>query len=246
MKIDPKLRYANILSEAQAATPKLRRGERTRNALKLSAINVLDDVGYHRMRVSDICAGAKVSTAAFYQYYENKHEITLEVLKEFTINLMENLAAAPQAERRTAFEAMEAANLVWLRAVRANAGLMRCLLQLSDETPEFAAYYRTVSHTYNARLANSIARRLDADDAFEPVALLLAYALGAMMDELTRRLLVDENPHLAAVSDQLRMTDEGLAAFIAVIWHRAVFAADADAAVSGPGRTLIDAVKARR
>jgi len=241
MKIDPKLRYANVLAEAQAATPKLRRGERTKNALKLSAITVLDDVGYHRMRVSDICAGAKVSTAAFYQYYTNKHEITLEVLKEFALNLIENLANAPPPERKSAFESMKAANLTWLRAVRANAGLMRCLLQLSDETPEFAAHYRTISHTYNAKLAAAIVRRLEADQEFAPVALLLAYALGSMMDELTRRLLVEQNHHLIAVATELNVTDEDLAAFIAVIWHRAVFARDDGHALNGPAFALAQA-----
>src|ERR1700712_3561887 len=66
------LRYADFLDDRIANEPKRTKGARTRDALKLGAIKMLDSVGYHAMRVSDICDAAGVSGATFYLYFTNK------------------------------------------------------------------------------------------------------------------------------------------------------------------------------
>ena len=62
------LRYADYLDYQIKNAPKRTKGARTKDALKLGAIKVLDDVGYHAMRLSDICEVAGVSGATFYLY----------------------------------------------------------------------------------------------------------------------------------------------------------------------------------
>ena len=79
----PILRYADYLQHEITHAPKRTKGERTKEALKLGAIRVLDDVGYHAMRVSDLCEVAEVGSATFYLYFENKADITLQVLSDY-------------------------------------------------------------------------------------------------------------------------------------------------------------------
>src|SRR5258708_20412131 len=82
--VDPTrfLRYADRLQHQIANAPKPTKGERTKDALKLGAIRVLDDVGFHAMRVSDICSAASVGLATFYLYFDHNSDITLTALSE--------------------------------------------------------------------------------------------------------------------------------------------------------------------
>lgn len=219
---EPLVRYADHLQHEILHAPKATKGARTKDQLKLAAIRVLDDVGYHAMRVSDICDAAEVGGATFYLYFKNKTAITLEVLTEFadyTNSLMSSSYAATSA-----FESIRDGNVRWLRMIRANAGLMRCTLQLGDEEPSFSALVNEMNRRWYQRIAASVVRHFPEGGVPEDAALLAAYALGSMMDELIRKLLVYPDPSLVTLVERFTPSDEALADFLSVLWHQALYA----------------------
>src|SRR5690554_4359452 len=67
------------------------KGEQARNNLKQAALLVLERVGYHKMRISDVTAEAGVATGLFYHYFSDLKSLTIEVLSDFVAN-SQNLA----------------------------------------------------------------------------------------------------------------------------------------------------------
>ncbi len=214
-------RYADYLAHVIDAAPKRTKGERTRDMLKFGAIKVLDDVGYHAMRVSDICEAAGVAAATFYLYFDNKEQVTHVVLAEYLEAAMEMMAVRP--EGKGPFEAIRASHLKWLEVMQANAGLMRCILQLGDEVEDFRDLAHSANKQWYERIAQSLLRDHPQTAMPYDVALLSAYALGAMMDELARKLLIHPDPALLALKDRAVPTNEDLADFLAVLWYQALY-----------------------
>jgi AcrR family transcriptional regulator len=230
------LAFKSLLKEKQSAGAAKRKGERTRDKLKIAAVTVLNKLGYQRMRISDICKAAGISSGSFYIYYANKDEITIDVLTEFLNTIEETYRSGPTP--KSAYEAVYQANLTYIAAARANAGLFRCALQFLDEAPAFAAHEHRVTHMHIKRTAENILRHA-GDSSPDPDAILLAaYTLGGMIDELCRRLLVYKDPHLQAVTDSCAPRDEEIAEFLSVLWYRALYAKDPEGPRFAPAKAL--------
>lgn len=201
----------------------LGRGERTRISLKVAAVQALERIGYHDLTVSEVAKRARVSDATFYLYFKNKTEITVEVLTDFLDNLQSRSESARQEDP---FLSIYEANVRLIEAMQANAGLFRCLLQLADETEEFAAVNHRWTYDWYLRVAHSIMRRQGRSALSENSAVFAAYALGGMVDDIMRRLLVHNDAQLNRVSGELFSSHEELAEYLAVIWYRAIYGAD--------------------
>lgn len=214
-------KFSDVEARRQKELPNRRKGERTRDSLKLAAIEVLGDIGYHDMRLSDICERADVSPATFYIYFENKTVITVEVLTEF-LDALYDMEQLPSTVN-TPFGVIRDANRRWLRAARANSGLFRCVYQLGDEIAEFNQLMQRVNYRWYRRVAASVAKRVPGADPGEAVVLLAAYGLGAILDEIARKLVVYPDPHFLAALEDERLTDDDLAEFLSVLWFRAIY-----------------------
>jgi len=232
----PVFSFEAVLRQKQLSGEKKRKGERTRDSLKLGAVQALGEMGYHNLRVSDVCDRAGASHAAFYLYFKDKNDITQQVLTDF----VDTIAAWGRSGQRglTVYESCYHTNLAWIRATRANAGLVRCILQLSDDTPEFKKFNDHNGYEWFAHVARTIAKRFLRDPVDERVLLLTVYALGSMMDDLTRRLLVTRDPNLQKLVDGVTPSDEALAEFLSMLWCRALFGTDVQAPRFSAGRQL--------
>ena len=213
--------FTALLEQKLKLSPPKRKGDRTREHLKLAAAHVLERVGYHAMRVSDITEQANFSDGSFYFYFKDKKEITLCVLEEFLEN-MQQVDVSPD-ELRTPFSSIRHANLHWLGVVRSNAGLMRCVLQLSDEDPEFGRIAQTFNRIWYEKIARSVVRNNPDKKVDYKAALFASLALGAMMDELIRRIAIYPDESLVAFLDEMCPNDEDLADALAVIWFRTLY-----------------------
>jgi AcrR family transcriptional regulator len=220
-------RYADLLAALQLHNASRRKGERTRDRLRLAAVQALEQRGYLQLRVADICKKAKVSPAVFYLYYPNKEAITVEVLSEFLRHTF-GLDEAPEAPRprRALFTSLVAKNLSWISALRANAGLGRCLLQLADQVPEFKVRVSQTNHQWYLLISEKMLERLPAVEIDRNSLLLAVYALCGMVDEICRKLLVSNDEHLVAIAGAAVADDHALAEFISLLWYRALFACD--------------------
>jgi AcrR family transcriptional regulator len=216
--------FGDVLKQRQLEAGEKRKGERTRDNLKLAAIEALERTGYHKLTVADICTRAGASHAAFYLYFKDKNDITHQVLSEF----MEEIFAQARSSDRgdSAFDSIYSTNLLWLRAAKANAGLMRCVLQLSDDTQQFKEFRESTDARWFAHVSRSIAKRWLGNQIDEKALLLTVYALGSMTDEFIRRILVSGDPHLQELVNDAAPTEEALAHFLTTLWFRALFGAD--------------------
>ena len=199
-----------------------RKGERTRLTLITAAARLLDKVGYRDLRVSDVNEGANVSNALFYVYFKNKDEISLEVLAgflEFLESFRDRDEPAGSAE-----VAILHGNLRYAQMFKANAGLMRCVFQFSDEFPDFAKRWHEWNARWRDRVVRSISRATDA--AFDkPEELDFAVAaLGSMVDAFLRLAFVEQEPTITGM--EFGSDPERLAELFTRLWVRSLFARD--------------------
>lgn len=214
--------YTRRLAAELKSNPPRRKGERTRRRLELAAARVLERNGFHGLRVADITSAADASDGSFYIYFRDKKEITLSVLEAF-------LTSSPLAVGSGGagyggpFGAIREANLLWIRHVRANAGLMRCVFQVSDEDTEFGRLVHSTNRTWYERVARSVVRNHPGAAVEPDAALFAAWTLGGMTDELLRRIVVYPDPNLVGFLGDTATDDEALATAIAVIWYRVLY-----------------------
>lgn len=209
---------ARLLREA----PPKRKSLRTKEQLKLAAARVLDRLGYHQVRVVDITERAGVSEAAFYTYFKDKREITLTVLTD-VLHVLSNLRHSDSHDGGSPFDAIRRARQFWFRAQRANAGLVRCILQFGDHDAEFAHLWRARNRELLEEVTTGLIRRYPDNAVDRDVVLLAVYALGALQDELMRLIASGDDPAFLDLVARLAPTDEQLAEVVAVIWHRTLF-----------------------
>lgn len=199
-----------------------RKGERTRDRLKVAAANILDKVSYQDLRVTDICKEAGVAPGTFYLYFENKQILTIEMLSEF----VEMFDREVRIRAQSPFESIYHANLSYIQIARRNPGFFRCVLHMSDVEPEFARFHQQISGKWYERVTSSLSRWLEIPD--DKMALLTTHALGSMMDDWVHRFFVAKDPTLVTNVKKLKLTDEEMAEYLSVIWYRAYFGKDPD------------------
>lgn len=219
-----------ILQKQQSVVGK-RKGERTRDRLRLCTIELLNEVGYRDLKLTDICQRAKTSPPVLYLYFPSKEALVHDILVEF---LQEFMNRASSSKSRTPYEAMYGANLQWIRLARSNAGLMRCLLQFSEEQRDFAELFARKSAEWNTRITRAIVHRFPAAQRDEAQIDLIVHALSGMMDELTRRLFASNDERLSSIVATVAPSDEALAEVLTTLWHRGLYCADPPKSLAPP------------
>jgi AcrR family transcriptional regulator len=201
--------------------PGRRKGERTRDALKASTADLLEKAGYLELRVGDICDGARVSNALFYLYFKNKTEITYEILVDF-LNIFGN-ALQPPARARNRFESIYWTTLTYTERFAAQPGLMRCLLQFSDELPQFGKLRNRWSQRWLESIVATLRERGAVDHASDAQLHVEAVALGAMVDGFLRNLYVERDQIVLRWAAEAVPSAIDVAELLSRLWYRAVF-----------------------
>jgi AcrR family transcriptional regulator len=186
-------------------------------------VELLNEVGYREMKVADVCARAGITPPVLYLYFDTKTALTTDVLEEF---LDRFIATAGTGSGQSAYQAIYQANLRWITLARANAGLMRCLLELSAEEPAFAKLFAKASDAWYRRIADSVIRRFPGAAADRPAITLAVHALGGMIDEVTRKLFSGRPTELTRLVGTVAPGNDALAHFLSVLWYRALYAAE--------------------
>jgi TetR/AcrR family transcriptional regulator, transcriptional repressor for nem operon len=214
------LRYGELLRQRIAA-PEHSKGQRTRWSLLSAAAEVLEERGYHGLRVTDVNEKAQVSNALFYLYFKNKDEITAEVMTGFLDVLYARSEDAPKPQ--SIEESMFRANYDYLRQYMANPGLMRCLMQFGDENADFRRVWREADRRWAERVVKRLSRepeltRRDINQLFAEVS-----ALGLMVDAFLRSVYVEKEPATTAYAKAVAPDVASLALFLTRLWVRAIY-----------------------
>lgn len=227
----PGTSFRDWVSARQKSDKTRRKGEITRDRIRLATIELLNDVGYMDLKVSDICRRAKITAPVLYLYFDGKEPLVRDVLTEF---LSDFISRSTSSTARTPYQAIYDANLHWLQAARSNAGLMKCLLQFSDQVPEIGKLFAEQSNQWYLRIAQSVVRRFPNAGKQIATIHLVVHALGAMMDEVTRKAFAGDDAALKQLIGEVAPDDESLAGFLSLIWHRALYGSDPPASESKP------------
>ncbi|MCX7174504.1 MAG: TetR/AcrR family transcriptional regulator [Proteobacteria bacterium] len=198
-----------------APEPVSTRGQKRRELLKVAARAVLERVGYHAMKVTDVATEAGVAVGLFYHYFPDLKTVTCEVLSDF----LDELAETPHPEAEDRFDVIFIPTLVWANAYEEHPGLMRCLVQVADEVPEFRALWNKLNATWSRRVAKNIARRFPEGQLSEDFSLSIAYSLGSMVDGLINEIYVHRNSDLC----KLLKSPREVAELLSAIWYRALY-----------------------
>jgi AcrR family transcriptional regulator len=213
--MSPSSSFVEYLETKLRDAPPQQKGARTRERLKIATAKMLEERGYHAMRVADITEAAGVSNGSFYVYFKDMKEASLTTLSAFLREYVD-LFAPPEAVGAP-FDSIRAANRRWFAICRANAGLMRCVHQLGEEDADFAMLlHRATRETY-LRVSRNM--RLENGGADGTTQLLAVYLMGSMMDEIVRKLIVFPDQEFLALLPAAG-ADDAIADVASLIWVR--------------------------
>ena len=202
-------------SELTARAGQLRKGERTRTAIRVAVCTCLEASALADLTIADICDSASVSHGTFYIYFANRDAVVADVLLRFSAFVQ---AKMRQASRGEPGRPARAATSAYARLFEQNLGLMKCLLRHLDGFPEARIVFQDLNRewleTVVASTANQLqlsGRAIDHDELMRR-----AYALGGMTDQYLAGLLLDRDPNMAAFSRDREAVIETLN----LLWER--------------------------
>lgn len=208
--------FSEILSAA-ADEPGLRKGERTRLRLMAATAGLLQETFFHNLRIVDVCRQAGVSQGTFYLYFKDKMDVATATLSKFAHHVFELMRVAGRGQPDLP-AAVHATTLVYVRQFHLNRGLLRCLMQMTEESAQFEEIYRSLNGTWNLRTAEAIARRQGTTGGATPEQIMTVYAMGGMVDEFLANLYVRNDPALVERAG----SPEEVAGLLSRLWIRAV------------------------
>lgn len=195
------------------------KGEKARAKLKSAALEVMAQVGYHRMRITDVTREAGVASGLFYHYFKDLKSLTLEVLGDFvahSLNLEDIERGVPKGDW---YERILAHNTLVVQAYAERPGIMRSILQLADEDEGFSSLLRDNFIKQLGWLTSVMPKLFPAAGFSEQQAMMVAYTLAGAGETVLRDYYVNREP--AIVAEPLAVAE--MAELITVIYYRGLF-----------------------
>jgi AcrR family transcriptional regulator len=199
--------------DGQKGTP---RTTLTRIRLEIAASELLQDLDFHTMRITDICGRADCGHGTFYRYWTDREDVAREVMMDFMEAI--RLRRPPLPRRTPLFDRLLAGHRYYVEMFRRNAGLMRCMNQLSIELPGFNDIGAEANLRLAHRVVSAFEREVPPEPGTERHRLAMALNCIAMVDGVLRNCFV----HNADVG----LTDAELADQLSRIWYRSFLARD--------------------
>lgn len=120
------------------------RGERTRNAFRDGARQVIAERGFLRTTISEIAAAAGRSPASFYNYYDSKEELLAELADEFRRETEENRDTAAVAPGTPLHDLMRRAAEAYWTAYKRHLAELVGVFQTAMLDDRFAEQWRQI------------------------------------------------------------------------------------------------------
>jgi TetR/AcrR family transcriptional regulator, ethionamide resistance regulator len=214
------------------------RGLRSRERLKRAARELLNERGFHSLRVQDVTERAGVATGLFYRYFHDLREIVGEISQDFFAELLADVdGGAPGTHRydwiyRTLHDAVG--------QFARNPGILACLFGLAGDYAEYDQIWKQNAHRWNLRVAQYLRRETGCDAAR---ARRMGFMLGAMTEGVIYQTLIRRTEDLSELAGK----PEDIADVLATMWYRAIYLEDPPRArLRAAGRRLLDGRSQRR
>ena len=163
--------------------PTTERGRRTRAALLQSGRELFEELGFADVSIDQVAQRAGVSHGTFYTWFDGKEAL----LREIVLGVVEQMFAASRVGSLVPHDdpraRVEAANRLYLRAVTANARILRVLESQADVRADFRALRVQLREAFVRRGSAGLLRlqQQGLADASLPVEATVS-ALGAMVE----------------------------------------------------------------
>ena len=207
------------MSKAAVKKSNSPKGEKARGKLRAAALSVMEDVGYHRMRIVDVTREAGVAQGLFYHYYNDLSSLTVEVLEDFVSHSLRVENIEKDVPRGNWYERILAHNLLVVQAYAERPGIMRCLLQLADSNEAFSQMLRRNFIRQLGWLTRQMPKLFPAAEMSEHQAMMVAYTLAGMGETILRDYYINQE---GVLIDKNLSIDE-MAELISVMLYRGLF-----------------------
>ena len=200
-------------------TTKSRRGKKSRAKLKAAAMAVMEEVGYHEMRIVDVTAKAGVASGLFYHYFKDLKSLTLEVLGDYVAHSLQVEDIERDVPKGDWYQRMLAHNRLVVRAYVDRPGIMRCLLQLADQDEDFSRLLRRNFIRQLSWLTRQMPRLFPEAAMSQHQAMMVVYTLAGTGETILRDYYVNREEALV----EKELAAEEMAELITVMFYRGLF-----------------------
>ena len=195
------------------------KGEIARAKIKASAFAVMEELGYHKMRIADVTAHAGVAAGLFYHYFNDLKSLTQEVLEDFVSHSLRAQAIERDVSEGDWYGLILAHNSVVVKAYAERPGIMRCLLQLADEEPQFAKILRENFVRQLSWLTRHMPELFPAANLSAHQALMVVYTLAGTGETVLRDYYVNRERVLV----KKKLSQDEMTELISVMFYRGLF-----------------------
>ncbi len=182
-----------LLSEAASG----KKRERTEASIAAATCRLLDRIPLSALKISDICGAANVANGTFYIYFPDRNDLIGKVLLRFVDFIQKTMRLAGGA---TVGDRTWATTATYYDLFAANRGLMKCLVNHSDDLPEATQAFQKLNHEWITTVVTSLGRRHPTSGLAQDELFRRAYALGGMIDQYLSALLLNNDPMLLRIS----------------------------------------------
>jgi TetR/AcrR family transcriptional regulator, transcriptional repressor for nem operon len=195
-------------------TPK---SEKTMRRLKLATTECLRRIGYHDLKVVDICQEAGTGIGTFYFHFTDKPEICLTVFRENLATNVHYIHSAPHAD--DPFEGILASLKRTVETFeRSGPNGNRAITEMINTLPEA----RLIWAQTNEMVVDIVTKRAfraqrGANQA--NAAAFATYSLLQLIDGVLLNYFAWRDPYLLKLVE----SPEELAELLAILWYRALF-----------------------
>lgn len=215
--LSKRLMPSNTRTSVQPIENLSQRALQTRKKLKVATRDLLNQKGFHRMRVQDITQGAGVAAGLFYRYFPGVPEIVQEICEDFMDDLNARTRKLPVLTHP--YDQIFERHALAVELFSDNPGIVRCLFQHDDDFPMFGRIWKAAAHEWNLQVADF----LKSQASIPPEqAEHMAYVLGAMTEGVFFQYLIRHTKDLFDMGRE----PKDIAEIIAIMWYRTIFLED--------------------
>ena len=182
MAKQPNARHSAIEqpTEPASALPSTEKGRDTRRRLMKAAAQLYEN-GYANARITDITDAAGLSAGAFYRYFEDRQQLTRELLREM-MDEMYVFIRSPFDETQPIRSVLESTRkyFEFYEAHRARRGVV---VELSQTDAKVAHLWDAAKRAFNDRIVRSLERGIAAGQMRDDLDLALAAEMLRSMTE---------------------------------------------------------------
>lgn len=195
------------------------KGEKAKAKIKKAALEVMSEVGYHKMRISDVTKQANVAAGLFHHYFSDLKSLTIEVMQDFIAKSLNVENIEKSVTKGDWYGRIFAHNRLVVVSYAERPGIMRCMLQLADEDKEFAQLLRNNFVKQLSWLVDAMPKLYPGATFSKHQFLMMIYALGGTGEAILRDYYINCEP---ALTERAVTVDE-MTELLTVIFYRGLF-----------------------